>query len=342
MVLCSLCKAKPSARVLKVCADCLRASSPEEASALHPFSIRSQFRLPLLPPRSSGGRPCSLCSNQCLLSSDEKGYCGLRKNVNGKVKTIVASRSALAHQYLDPLPTNCCAAWFCDGSRERGYNLAFFFYGCNFNCLFCQNWSHKNLKEASVVTEEEALQAALSPSVRCICFFGGSPEPQLPFALKLSQRIRQESNNTKHICWEWNGGGNLALVKKAAELSYRSGGTVKFDLKAFHPNIARALCGSELSRSYENFQLLSRLFPRPNFLTATTLLVPYYVDASEVREISLFLSQLSPEIPYSLLVFHPDFYLNDLPVTPRKQVEECYGEAKRYLRNVHVGNIHLL
>ncbi|MFZ2071457.1 MAG: hypothetical protein WAV32_07685 [Halobacteriota archaeon] len=42
------------------------------------------------------------------------------------------------------LPTNCCAAWFCPGSSHYGkVNIAVFFYGCNFNCIFCLNASHK-------------------------------------------------------------------------------------------------------------------------------------------------------------------------------------------------------
>jgi len=80
---------------------------------------------------------------------------------------------------------------------------------------------------------------------------------------------------------------------------------------------------------------------RPNLplLTAATLLVPGYVDASEVEKIAIFLEGLDREIPYSLLVFHPDFMMNDLPVTSRRQVEDCYQAAKRHLERVNVGNI---
>jgi pyruvate formate lyase activating enzyme len=266
----------------------------------------------------------------------------LRKNINGRLKYSFAGQGALAYMYLDPLPTNCCAAWFCEGSKEKGYNLAFFFYGCNFDCLFCQNSSHKRLGEAPRLEEEDVVKAALSPEVRCVCFFGGSPEPQLPFALRVSQRIIKESKNRKRICWEWNGCGHPALVKKAAERSLHSGGTVKFDLKAFHPNIGRALCGTDLSQAFQNFSMLARLFPKENFLTATTLLVPYYLDSREVAEIAKFISKQSMHIPYSLLVFHPDFEMSDLAVTPRKQVEECYQAASRFLSRIYIGNKHLL
>ena len=77
-------------------------------------------------------------------------------------------------------------------------------------------------------------------------------------------------------------------------------------------------------------------------LTATTLLVPGYVDHVEVEGIAKFISELNPEIPYSLLVFHPDFMMRDLPITPVKQVKLCYEAAKKHLRNVNIGNLHLL
>jgi pyruvate formate lyase activating enzyme len=80
----------------------------------------------------------------------------------------------------------------------------------------------------------------------------------------------------------------------------------------------------------------------PPVLTATTLLVPFYVDEKEVEEIAKFIANLNPEIPYSLLVFHPDFYMRDLPITPREQVKHCYEAAKKYLDNVNIGNQQLL
>lgn len=244
--------------------------------------------------------------------------------------------------YLDPLPTNCCAAWFCRGSRERGCNLAVFLYGCNLDCLFCQNASHKQLSGAPVLSMEAVVEAALGPDVRCVCFFGGSPEPQLPLALDVSRRIIERSGNTKRICWEWNGCGSPKLVERAAELSLQSGGVVKFDLKAFHPEVARALCGVETGRSFENFSRVSRLFRERDLLTATTLLVPYYVDAGEVGAIARIIADLDPAIPYSLLIFHPDFQMRDLPVTPRGQVDACLEAARAHLQHVNLGNAHLL
>ena len=108
---------------------------------------------------------------------------------------------------------------------EKGYNLAVFFYGCSFNCLFCQNSSHKIVARAPRITEQELIDAALAEEVRCVCFFGGSPEPQFSFALQVAKKISSQSN--KYICWEWNGCGNQRLVKRAAALSLASLGPCK-------------------------------------------------------------------------------------------------------------------
>jgi pyruvate formate lyase activating enzyme len=276
------------------------------------------------------------------MDEGECGYCGLRRNEHGRLVERSGRDAGLVHVYLDRLPTNCCASWFCRGSNEEGYNLAVFLYGCSFDCLFCQNSSHKFLREAPSLTVDQLVEKALDRRVRCVCFFGGSPEPQFPFVLKAAEGILKRSENTKRICFEWNGSGNPASVRRAVELAHESGGTVKFDLKAFHPNIHAALCGVMGRRPMENFALASEMFPDDDVLTATTLLVPYYIDEEEVAGIAAAIARLNPRIPYSLLVFHPDYYLDDLPVTPREQVFSCYDVAKVHLGRVNIGNRNLI
>lgn len=324
---------------------------------------RSRYGLPLEPPRSQQGVKCNLCANECSLGEGETGFCGLRWVKNGRLESYVSSDNALLHYYLDPHVTNCCSAWFCPAGTGAGYpeyaytkgpeygyyNLALFFYGCNFDCLFCQNYSHKRVEYAPVVTVKQLVEeTSANPRISCWCFFGGSPEPQLPFAVKASEEVLNEvkPNRILRICFEWNGCGNKALVKKAGELSLKSGGNIKFDLKAYSESLNKALCGVSNRRAYENFEMLFHEFykERPNLplLTATTLLVPGYIDSREVEGIAAFLADLDPGIPYSLLIFHPDYMMLDLPITPVDQVVKCYKAARKYLRNVNVGNLHLI
>jgi len=139
---------------------------------------------------------------------------------------------------------------------------------------------------------------------------------------------------------------NPKFLKDIAEFSLHSGGCVKFDLKAFSEQVNIALCGVSNRRTLENFSFLADYTKNrrePPFLVASTLLVPGYVDRFEVSGIAKFIASLDSEIPYSLLAFHPHFYMSDLPTTSRVHAEECLEEAKKAgLKRVKIGNIHLL
>jgi len=350
---------------LGVCVNCIRENPKESLKVVLDAhkKARDPYKLPPQPYKTQNGVKCSICSNECSMSNGEVGFCGLRWVEDGRLKSYVGVDKALLYYYLDPHVTNCCSAWFCPAGTGAGYpkyaytrgpeydyyNLAIFFYGCNFNCLFCQNSSHKRFEEARIVTVKELIYATLSNThISCWCFFGGSPEPQLPFAINASKCAIENlpSGRILRICFEWNGCGNKTLVNEAGELSLKTGGNIKFDIKAFSDSLSIALSGVSNRRAFENFEELYNRFymDRPDLpvLTATTLLVPGYVDSEEVEGIAKFLADLNPEIPYSLLVFHPNYMMRDLPVTPIEQVVECYRVAKRYLKRVHVGNLHLI
>jgi pyruvate formate lyase activating enzyme len=165
-------------------------------------------------------------------------------------------------------------------------------------------------------------------------------------ASKASFDEAQKLSREMRICWEWNGCGEPELVRRAAELSLRSGGVVKFDLKAWNERLSLALSGVPNQRAFENFEMIAKEYlpqAKHHLLTATTLLVPGYVDEDEVRKIAEFIANINLEIPYSLLIFHGAFVMADLPITPRSQVINCYKAAKEAgLKKVHVGNLHLL
>lgn len=336
-------------QALEVCVDCIRKNFKKTIFYLKQTHarMRAEFDLPEIPPKDPAGISCHICAHQCRIGIEQLSYCGLRKNKNGRLISKTSLNFALVHTYLDPIPTNCCASWFCEATQRNvgKSNLAVFAYGCGFNCLFCQNSDHKNIATAPQITQSELIKRALDPQVACVCFFGGSIEPQLPFALHAAEKIIKQRKDIR-ICWEWNGIGNENLVEKAAEISLMSGGNIKFDLKTFDSNLSFALCGVENKKTYHNFEMIAKKFfskrPKLPVLCATTLLVPGYVDSCEVENIAKFIARLDPEIPYSLLVFHPDFYMTDMGITPKKQVEECYKIATKYLKRVNIGNRYLL
>ncbi len=350
---CSLCGAASPlvSGFLRACASCLTRGGEEVESLLREAHKRSRspFELPASPPRAEGGRTCRLCGNRCRMAEGERGYCGLRMVKDGRLVHLSGtSRQGVLEYYYDPLPTNCVAEWVCAGSEERGrYNLAVFLGACSFDCLFCQNSQYRFLtaRLAPAYSPAELARAA-DEKTACICYFGGDPSPQMPFALRASELALERRGGAVRICWETNGSMHRGLLRRAVDLSLQSGGCVKFDLKAFTPSLHRALCGVDNRATLDNFTYAaSRVAerPEPPPLVASTLLVPGYVEAEEVGRIARFIASLDPDIPYSLLAFHPQHAMRDLPVTSRRQAEECLAAAREAgLTRLHLGNVHLL
>ena len=321
---------------------------------------RSPFGLPTAVPRDPSGVVCTICANMCSVPEGQKGYCGLRTNQKGKM--IGASpRSGKVCWYYDPLPTNCVADWVCPGGTGAGYprfahrpgpehgfrNLAVFYEGCSFDCLYCQNWTFREHLSRWTGTTPRKLAGFATGSTSCICYFGGDPTPQLHHALSVSRlALKNRGDRILRICWETNGSMDPRLLKRMMDLSWPSGGCIKFDLKAWNEDVHRALCGVGNRRTRENFAHAAGRIPErpdPPPLIASTLLVPGYIDEVEVRGIARFIASLDATIPYALLAFSPQFFMNDLPYTSRDLANRCLTVAREAgLKRVRVGNVHLL
>jgi len=348
--------------VLSLCVDCIRGAGASDLAELQEIhaAFRQKFGLVGSPPSAPDGIECGLCQNQCRIPKGGRGYCSVRRNEKGCLAGGTAAGAAVSW-YYDPLPTNCVADWVCAGGSGAGYprwayrrgpeqgyvNLAVFYEACTFDCLFCQNWHYRERSAGDRTRTAEELAESVTANTACICFFGGDPAAQLPHALAASRLARQQNRERiLRICWETNGSESSGLLEEMMSLSLESGGCVKFDLKAMDGNIHVALCGVSNERTLKNFAAAARRIserPEPPPLVASTLLVPGYIEAEEVKAIASFIVELDRNIPYALLGFHGDFLMGDLPVTLRRQAEACLEAARAAgLKRVRLGNVHIL
>lgn len=364
MARCRLCGKVSSliSKELGVCSGCIRAKPDEAVHASIKCHSRSRklFGLPERPPGDQDGLACRICVNECMIPEGGSGYCGLRKNKGGRLTGVSRDTGSLSW-YHDPLPTNCVADWVCSAGTGAGYpeyayrngpetgykNLAVFFHACSFNCLYCQNWHFRKETLKPGRTPVGRLLSDIDEKTSCVCYFGGDPTPQLPYAIKASRlAIEKNKGRILRICWETNGSMRPELLDQMLELSLASGGCIKFDLKAFDENLHKAITGASNGRTLENFKLAGQFVrqrPVPPLLIASTLMVPGYIDEKEIRSISRFIASINPGIPYSLLAFHPHFYMSDLPLISISPAERFRAAAREEgLKNVRIGNIHLL
>ncbi len=338
----------PLSRQLPVCPDCVR-QRPGEAIELARKThaeARRRFGLPAEPPRDPAGKLCGLCAQDCQIGEGQRGYCGLRMVRNGRLIHLAGTpRAGLLEWYRDPLPTNCVADWVCAGGQQaRGHNLAVFYCSCTLDCLFCQNWHYRHASPyADRKWSAQELADQATSETFCVCFFGGDPASQMVHSLATGRLL---AGRGVRVCWETAGTAHPKLMDQALELALQSGGCIKFDLKAYSKSLHYVLTGGSNRQTLENFARAARRFrerPEPPLVVASTLLVPGYIDAEEVRRIASFIASFDRRIPYALLAFAPHFVLSDLPRTSLRLAREAERAAREAgLEKVRVGNVHLL
>ena len=299
---------------------------------------------------TEGTYVCPECGNHCRMNEGETGFCHLRHVNNGELVSRFGER-AIVSWYFDPIPTNCVADWVCGvrgthnttGRRTGLKNLAVFYGSCNSDCLFCQNASYQRMmaRDEPLMSAEE-LAAVADDRTACVCYFGGDPSCNPEHSLQVSNLLHDEWG--MKVCYETNGNISSKWLGRITEVVSRSKGTLKFDLKAFTPSLYTALTGVSNRVALENFKRIARMEgeDRPA-LVASILLLPGYIDISEIHALCEFVAICDPEIPTALLGFQPKHLMTDLPRTSRAHAQAALETAQAAgLNNVRIGNVGLL
>ena len=111
----------------------------------------------------------------------------------------------------------------------------------------------------------------------------------------------------------------------------------KVDLKSMDDRHYREL-GGVLDNVLETIR---GIHARGFWLEVLTLIIPGFNDsADELRRAAAFIASVSPDIPWHVTAFHPDYKMSDRGATPaEKLVEACEIGASEGLRFLYAGNL---
>jgi pyruvate formate lyase activating enzyme len=197
-------------------------------------------------------------------------------------------------------------------------------------------------KGKPLLTPRELANAA-DDYTACVCYFGGDPACNPSHSLETSRLLNEEK--PVRVCYETNGNISKKWLDSIASVVADTGGTFKFDIKAVTPEVYRTLTGVSNSVMLRNFKELSAMKRdrEGEFLVASVLLVPGYVDIPEVKKICSLIAENDTTIPTALLGFSPHHAMSDLPRTSRAHAQAALDTANdEGLTNVRVGNLGLL
>jgi len=272
---------------------------------------------------------CYACGHRCLIPPGQRGVCKVRWNDDGR---LMVPAGYVAGVQLDPVEKKPFFHAY-PGARA----LSFGMLGCDYHCGYCQN----------ALTS----QALRDPMM------GVPPQDVTPaeiadLAQRHRARILTSTYNEPLITSEW--AREVFREGKARGLvcSYVSNGNAtpevldylrpwvdlyKVDLKGFDDRHYRKL-GGVLATVLETIQ---RLHHMGFWLEVVTLIVPGFNDTdAELRDIARFLVSVSPDIPWHVTAFHPDYKMTDRDGTTAQTLlraaELGVGEGLRY---VYAGNL---
>ncbi|MBI4717547.1 MAG: AmmeMemoRadiSam system radical SAM enzyme [Planctomycetes bacterium] len=285
---------------------------------------------PQLVQRYDDGRVrCLACGHRCVILPEHSGVCRVRFNSGGELR---APGGYVAGVQIDPIEKKPFYHAF--PARDA---LSFGMLGCDLHCSYCQNWvTSQALRDDAAVarpsfcTPERLIELALANKTPVIVSTYNEPLITADWAVEIFKLARAEGIACGFIS---NGNGTpqvLEFIRPYVCL-------YKVDLKGFDDRNYRKL-GGVLENVLETIKLLKKM---DFWMEIVTLVVPgFNDDDEELKKLAGFLVGVSPDMPWHVTAFHPDYKLTDPPRTPAATLHRAYDIGKAAgLKHVYVGNL---
>jgi pyruvate formate lyase activating enzyme len=283
-------------------------------------------------PQPDNALRCVACGHRCLIREGKRGICHVRYNEGGQMRIPWGYVAALNADPVEKKPFY----HLLPGSVA----LTFGMLGCDFHCLYCQNWlTSQALRDPASDESGSYVQRV-------------SPEQIVAIAQRTGADVIASSYNEPLITSEWavavfklalragikcvyvsNGNGTPEVLEYLRP--YLSG--MKIDLKSMQDKNYRQL-GGVLKNVLDTIRRVKEM---GLWLEVVTLVVPGFNDSNdELWETARYLASVSPDIPWHVTAFHSDYKMSDVDNTPAQtlmRAAEIGREAG--LRYVYAGNL---
>ena len=272
---------------------------------------------------------CNLCRRECTILPDKSGVCGVRKNTDGILYSLVYGRTLTLE--VDPIEKKPLFH-FKPGSLCLGVST----FGCNLFCLHCQNWQTSQVREADAIagvpftSPEQIVQAALDGKVEGIAYTYTEPTIFAEYALDTMKLAKKKK---LYNVWVSNGYMTQELIDEIAPYLDAINVDFKGDAK-FYQDVAR---GVDIKKIKEN---IAYLHQNEIHQEITTLVIPGYNDTEKTfRAISEFVYSLDDKIPLHFTRFYPAYKMAHIPPTDISKLNTAREIAlETGLKYVYIGN----
>ena len=273
---------------------------------------------------------CSLCNRRCAVKAGEFGKCGVRKNIDGKLYSLVYGKTIT--NSVDPIEKKPLFH-FKPGTQCLGVST----YGCNFFCLHCQNWhisqqrSEQEIQAVPFTSPEEIVQQTLDAGVEGIAYTYTEPTIFAEYALDTMKLARKKK---LYNVWVSNG----YMTRECIDAIAPCLDAINIDLKG-NSRFYEEVCGQvKIDLIKENIRSFHQ---KKIHQEITSLIVSGYNDKEEdFRGIAEFIASIDEAIPLHFTRFSPLYKMSHLPPTDVEKLHKAKQIAEKVgLQYVYSGNV---
>ena len=274
---------------------------------------------------------CFLCSHHCKIGESEFGFCGVRRNQEGKLYTYAYGKLIAAH--IDPIEKKPLYH-FLPGSRAFSVATA----GCNFHCGFCQNWQISQIEAGEepltgslAASPEEIAQKAEGAGCESIAYTYTEPTIFFEYAYDTARSAKERGLANVFVTNGFMTAESLKMIQPYLD-------ACNVDLKSFRNDFYKESCKGRLKPVLDSIRLMREL---DIWVEVTTLVIPDRNDSDEeLRDIARFIAGVDPSTPWHISRFHPDYQFTDLRATPVQTLRKAHDIGKEEgLQFIYIGNV---
>ncbi len=269
---------------------------------------------------------CLVCGRRCMLRDGETGFCGARKNIEGRIMSVGYGKlTFMTLEEIERRPIRM----FLPGNKI----LTVGSFGCNYHCPWCQNHLISRADEKSTkwkyVSPEQLVRTALKMKTKGNVGIAYSfNEPLVNWEYVRDCARLASAKGLKNVLIT-NGSADLRVV----EQMIRYFDAMNIDLKCFSEEKYRALCGE-----LEDVKRFIERAAAKCHVEVSTLIVPGWNDSdAEMEAMADWLSWVSYTLPFHVTRYFPHYRMQE-PATDVIRIQELAEVARKYLQNVFVEN----